>query len=94
MWDAERGFGFIKQDDGSIDIFMHITSLLSSGVDPDNLAKGDQLVYDIGHGRDGRLAAANVRRAEDEERTESQIYRPIGLIHSAAGFGFIRVTAP
>ena len=43
MWDADRGFGFIKQDDGSIDIFMHVTSLLSSGIDPDNLAKGDSL---------------------------------------------------
>jgi cold shock CspA family protein len=42
---------------------MHITSLLGSGIDPDEITVGDRLSFDIGRGRDGRTAAANVRRA-------------------------------
>jgi cold shock protein len=64
IFDTERGFGFIRQDDGSADLFVHVTSLFDHGVDPYELNKGDCLVYDIGRGRDGRAAATNVRRAE------------------------------
>jgi cold shock protein len=35
MWNADRGFGFIKDDSGGPDIFMHVTAL--RGIDPDNL---------------------------------------------------------
>ena len=63
FWHIDRGFGFVKCDDGYEDIFMHITSLLGSGIDPDELTVGDRLSFDIGRGRDGRTAAENVRRA-------------------------------
>src|SRR5258708_72115 len=48
MWNADRGFGFIAQEGGTEDVFLHITRLLGSGIDPDDLQKGDRLVYEIG----------------------------------------------
>ena len=37
MWNAERGFGFIANDDGSLDMFLQITALQPNGIDPDGL---------------------------------------------------------
>ncbi|SRR5258706_11661440 len=53
-WIADRGFGFIKRSDGGDDIFMHVTALYGSGIDPDDLERGDHLAFDIGRDRDGR----------------------------------------
>jgi 'Cold-shock' DNA-binding domain len=36
MWNAERGYGFIADDSGGPDIFLHIRALQSAGIDPDN----------------------------------------------------------
>jgi CspA family cold shock protein len=63
MWNADRGFGFIKDDSGGPDMFLHISALQSAGVDPDNLMKGDRLTFDVESRRDGRTQASNVRRS-------------------------------
>jgi CspA family cold shock protein len=63
MWNADRGFGFIKDDSGGPDMFLHISALQSAGVDPDNLMKGDRLIFDVASRRDGRTQASNVRRS-------------------------------
>lgn len=63
-WIEDRGFGFLKPSDGGEDVFFHATSLLGSGINPDDLRKGDLLSFDVGRGRDGRTAAENVRWAE------------------------------
>jgi CspA family cold shock protein len=61
MWNADRGFGFIKDDSGGPDIFMHITAL--QGIDPDNLGLGERLTFDFETDtRSGKIKAANVRR--------------------------------
>jgi cold shock protein len=60
MWNADRGFGFIKDDSGGPDIFMHITAL--QGIDPDNLGLGERLTFDVESTREGKTRAANVRR--------------------------------
>ena len=31
MWNAERGYGFIADDSGSPDMFLHISALQSAG---------------------------------------------------------------
>ncbi len=43
MWNAERGYGFIGDDAGGPDIFLHISALESAGIDPDKIKKGDRL---------------------------------------------------
>jgi cold shock protein len=60
MWNADRGFGFIKDDSGGPDIFMHITAL--QGIDPDNLGLGERLTFDVESTCEGKTRAANVRR--------------------------------
>ena len=62
MWNAERGFGFIGDDSGGPDIFLHISALQSAGIDPDNLRKGDRLSFEVEGTHDGRTMAGNVRR--------------------------------
>jgi cold shock protein len=62
MWNADRDFGFIKDDSGGPDIFFHVTALQSAGIDPDNLRPGERLTFDVESARDRRTKASNVRR--------------------------------
>ncbi len=60
MWNAERGFGFIKDDSGGPDIFLHVSAVQSAGIDPDSLRLGEHLTFDVEQSRDGRTKASNV----------------------------------
>jgi CspA family cold shock protein len=62
MWNADRGFGFIKDDAGGPDMFLHISALQSAGIDPDNIRKGDRLTFDVESTREGKTKASNVRQ--------------------------------
>ncbi len=62
MWNVERGYGFIGDDAGGPDIFLHISALESAGIDPDKIKKGDRLTFDVESTRDGKTRAGNVRR--------------------------------
>ena len=61
MWNADRGFGFIADDAGGPDMFLHISALQSAGIDPDNIKKGIRLTFDVESTRDGKTRAGNVR---------------------------------
>jgi CspA family cold shock protein len=61
MWNPDRGFGFIKDDSGGPDMFLHITAVQSAGIDPDNLRPGQRLTFDVEGTRDGKTKASNVR---------------------------------
>jgi CspA family cold shock protein len=60
MWNADRGYGFIADDSGGPDIFMHVSAL--QGIDPANIMKGDRLTFDVESTPDGKTRANNVRR--------------------------------
>ena len=47
----EKGFGFIQQDDGGDDLFVHSTAL-----DGSFISDGDSVEYEIGEGRKGPCA--------------------------------------
>ncbi len=74
FYNAAKGFGFIVPADGSQDMFFHITQT-AEGFEPRD---GSLITYDIGAGKDGRPAAANVTPAgskyeqEEEEQQEEQ----------------------
>ncbi len=55
-WKDNRGFGFIKPDDGSPDVFIHISALKDMARRPN---KGDMILYDITQDADGKNRAIN-----------------------------------
>lgn len=57
-WKDDRGFGFIKPDDGSDDIFIHISALKGSERRP---YRGETVYYQVEHGDDGKSKAVNAR---------------------------------
>lgn len=60
-FNAERGYGFIRPDDGGPEIFTHITKI-ENQVAPE---PGSRVLYDVAPGRDGRQAAVDVKVIED-----------------------------
>ena len=64
MWNAERGYGFIADDAGGPDLFLHISGLQAAGSKPVDLKEGDRLTFDIDSTREGKTRAANVRRSD------------------------------
>lgn len=57
-FNSQKGYGFIKRDNGG-DIFVHHSAIVGSY--PRNLEEGDRVVFEIGEGRKGP-AAQNVRK--------------------------------
>ena len=55
-WKDDRGFGFIKPEDGSDDIFIHISALARSARRPH---RGDTVFYQVEHSDDGKSKAVN-----------------------------------
>jgi cold shock protein len=55
----DKGFGFLRPDNGGRDIFFHI-SRLHEGQATD-LVPGKKVVYELGMDRTGKIAASSVR---------------------------------
>lgn len=55
-----KGFGFITQDEGGADVFVHFSAIQGSGFK--TLAEGQKVSYDIQQGPKGPQAA-NVNKA-------------------------------
>jgi CspA family cold shock protein len=56
-----KGFGFIQPDDGSKDVFVHISAVERAGLG--NLAEGQKVSFDLAKGRDGKVSADNLKSA-------------------------------
>ncbi|MBI5163884.1 MAG: cold-shock protein [Magnetospirillum sp.] len=54
-----KGYGFITPDDGSADVFVHISAVERAGLS--NLAEGQKLSYVLEKGRTGKMAAVNLQ---------------------------------
>ena len=54
-FDSIKGFGFIEQEDGSKDVFVHMNNIQSQG----GLREGDKVEYNVVNGQKG-LNADNV----------------------------------
>ena len=89
-WKEDRGFGFIKPDDGGKDIFIHISALNAVSRRP---TTGDVIYYQIAKDNRGKYKAINaqiegVRLADDKaedllktgSRKKRAVVMAIGLI--------------
>jgi cold shock protein len=52
FFNAEKGYGFIKPDDGGRDIFVHISAVESAGLQ--SLNEGQRLAYEIEADKKGK----------------------------------------
>ena len=63
-FNTTKGFGFIQPDDGSNDVFVHISKVEASELG--TIDENDRGSYDLEKDRrSGKMAASNLRAAED-----------------------------
>jgi CspA family cold shock protein len=58
-FNADKGYGFITQDDGGADVFVHFSAIQESGYR--SLAENEKVEFDVTQGPKG-AQAANVKR--------------------------------
>lgn len=56
-----KGYGFLTPDDGSSDVFIHVTAVEKAGLN--GLREGQKLSYDLATQK-GKTAAANIKVIE------------------------------
>jgi CspA family cold shock protein len=59
-FDPAKGYGFIQPEDGSKDVFVHVSAVESAGMG--SLAEGQRVSYDVTNER-GKQAATNLSAA-------------------------------
>jgi len=57
-FNAQKGYGFIQPDDGSKDVFLHISAVERAGLH--NIVEGQRISYERQMGRNGKEAAENL----------------------------------
>ena len=60
-FNAQKGYGFIQPDDGSKDVFVHISAVEQSGIG--HLQEGQKLSFDVERGQQGKTSAVNLKSA-------------------------------
>jgi CspA family cold shock protein len=58
-FNAQKGYGFIQPDDGSKDVFVHISAVERAGLT--GLTDGQKVSYDIERGLQGKSSAVNLQ---------------------------------
>ena len=59
-FNAQKGYGFIQPDDGSKDVFVHISAVERSGMG--NLREGQKLSYELERDkRSGKMSAGQLQ---------------------------------
>ncbi|MFO1060025.1 MAG: cold-shock protein [Dongiaceae bacterium] len=54
-----KGFGFIQPDDGSKDVFVHISAVERAGLQ--GLREGQKVSFDLERGHQGKTSATNLK---------------------------------
>ena len=58
-FNSQKGYGFIQPDDGSKDVFVHVTALEHAGLS--GLNDGQKVSFDLERGQQGKLSATNLK---------------------------------
>ena len=97
FFNAAKGFGFIQQDQGGEDVFVHISSVERAGLE--GLAEGQQLKFTLVD-RGGKVSASDLeavgdviavekREAPQRELTGERATGTVKFFNGMKGFGFI-----
>jgi CspA family cold shock protein len=60
-FNTQRGFGFIQPDDGSKDVFVHVSAVERSSIG--NLQEGQKLSYELEKSEQGKISAVSLLAA-------------------------------
>ena len=58
-FNATKGYGFIQPDDGSKDVFVHVSDVQRAGLR--GLNEGDKLSFDVQKDPKGKMSASNLQ---------------------------------
>jgi CspA family cold shock protein len=58
-FNAQKGYGFIQPEDGSKDVFVHVSAVERSGIG--SLNEGQRLSFDLERGQQGKTSAVNLQ---------------------------------
>ncbi|WP_374284189.1 cold-shock protein [Novosphingobium sp.] len=98
FFNAGKGFGFIQQDGGGEDVFVHISAVERAGLD--GLAEGQQLKFNLVD-RGGKISASDLEAVGDvipvqkrdaapqRELTGERATGTVKFFNAMKGFGFI-----
>ena len=60
-FNPQKGFGFIQPEDGSKDVFVHISAVERAGMA--TLNEGQRMSYELEQGQQGKTSAVNLKAA-------------------------------
>jgi CspA family cold shock protein len=80
-FDGEKGYGFIRPDDGGEDLFVHHTGIAGGGFK--SLDEGEKVTYEMVRGRKG-MQAENVSRVSSEQSPVRKTLMVPGEVEAAA----------
>jgi CspA family cold shock protein len=60
-FNATKGYGFIQPEDGTKDVFVHISAVERAGMR--SLVEGQKITYSIEQGREGKSSAVDLHSA-------------------------------
>jgi cold shock protein len=61
FFNYDRGYGFISNDDGGADAFVHVTAVEAAGMT--SLNKDQRVQYELETGQNGKVSAVNLQAA-------------------------------
>ena len=59
FFNAAKGFGFIQPDDGSKDVFVHISAVERAGLA--TLSDNQKVSFELERGANGKVSATNLK---------------------------------
>ena len=76
FFNENKGYGFIQPDEGGQDAFVHITAVERAGMR--TLRENQRVAYDLEEDRGGKLAASNLRSADEAQSGGGEGEAPAG----------------